>query len=105
MKNIYFDLKELGGHFDYVAKENNRITLQLSALEKKFKPLRDGIEELTTEHIKTITDDLGFITWWKMPEVEDKELDELKGLFKNLAPCNKDVICKLYDLLKNIEAP
>lgn len=103
MVTIHFDLKELGGHFDNVAKENNRITLELNNLEKKLKPVRDGLEELSLKHIRTIKKDLGFIEWWRMPAIKEKELDNIKGLFKNLAPFNKDVISKLYKILKNIE--
>ena len=103
METIHFNLKELGGHFDNVAKENNRITLGLKNLEKKLKPVRDGMKELSLKHMRTIKEDLGFIAWWKMPVIKEKELEGFKGIFKNLAPFNKDIIIKLYDLLKNIE--
>jgi len=103
MATIHFDLKELGGHFDNVAKENNRITLGLNNLEKELKPVRDGLKELSLKHIRTIKEDLGFIAWWKMPVIKEKELEDFKGIFKNLAPFNKDVISMLYELLKNIE--
>lgn len=103
METMHFDLKELGGHFDNVAKDNNRITLGLNNLEKKLKPVRDGLKELSLKHIRTIEEDLGFITWWRMPPIKERELEDFKGIFKNLAPFNKDVISKLYDLLKNIE--
>ena len=98
-----FGLKEFLGHFPYVAEENNRTTVQLSDFEKFLNPVKCGNEELSIYHLKAIKSDMGFVSCWKIPEVEEKELESLEGMFCNLEPLDLSVISALFDLLKNIE--
>ncbi len=103
MEIKHFDLHELYGHFSNVAEENNRILLQLEALERKFKPLKSKDEKFSLKHIKYIQDDYGFMVWWKMPEISEEDLAKCGIDFRNLGPKDEKSIGDLYDILKNIE--
>ncbi len=98
-----FDLKQLRDHFCDIGEKRWGQTLQLEELESKFKRIKEGREELSLMHIEAIRDDFAFTRWWKMPEIEEGDLVTLTGIFMNLTPKSKEVIWKLFDLLKNIE--
>lgn len=103
METKHFNLFELYGHFSSVAEENNRILLQLENLERKLKTLKSKDERLSIKHIKYIQDDLGFMIWWKMPEINEEDLAICDIDFKNLGPKDEKSIDDLYNILKNIE--
>lgn len=103
METEHFNLFELYGHFSNVAEENNRILLHLENLEMKFKQLKSKDERFSLKHIKFIQDDLGFMIWWKMPEINEEDLAVYDINFKNLGSKDEKSIDDLYDILKNIE--
>jgi hypothetical protein len=97
------NLKSLLGHFSFVAEEKNLIAVQLDELEAVMKPVRRGIEEFSSKHLKTLESDLGFLSWWRVPEIGDFELAPLQGVFRRLRPLDEDTIGTLQSILKNIE--
>lgn len=103
MENKRFDLKKLLGHFSEIGGRRWGITLQLNRLENVFRPVKEGKEELSLNHIIAIRDDWAFMNWWKMPEIREEDLLPLKGAFVRLKPRDENVITRLFDLLKNIE--
>ena len=98
-----FDLKQLLDYFYDIGEKRWGQILQLEKLEKVFKPIKDGKEELSLKHLKTVRDDWAFLNWWKMPPIKEKDLEPFKGVFADLGTRDKRIIGKLYDLLKNIE--
>lgn len=98
-----FDLKQLLTYFSEIGGKRWAITLQLHNLEKLFKPIKDGKEELSLKHILAIRDEWAFANWWKMPQIREEGLVSLRGVFTRLKPKDEIVIGKLFDLLKNIE--
>jgi hypothetical protein len=96
-------LKSLLGHFSFVAEEKNLITVQLDELETVMKPVRLGHEEFSTKHLKTLESDIGFFSWWRVPEIGEDELASLRGLFRRLRTLDEDAIGTLQSILKNIE--
>ncbi|MFQ6061601.1 MAG: hypothetical protein ACE5J9_00270 [Methanosarcinales archaeon] len=103
MVNVKFDLKQLLEYFSDIGEKRWGQTLQLEVLEKVFIPVKEGNEEFSLKHLKAISNDCSFANWWKMPEIREKELTPLKSVFTKLKPCDKKVIGKLFDLLKDIE--
>jgi len=103
METKKFDLKQLLTYFSEIGGRRWAITLQLNKLEKVFKPVKDGTEELSLKHILAIRDDWAFANWWKMPQIREEDLVRFKGVFTRLKPKDEIVIGKLFDLLKNIE--
>lgn len=103
MSSQKFDLKQLLGHFYDIGEKRWGQIIQLEELENKFKPVKEGKEELSLKHIKAVRDDCAFARWWKMPEIAEEDLAIFKSVFANLIPKDKEVIWKLFDLLKNIE--
>lgn len=103
MNNGTFDLKELPRYFVVIRKEAGRPILLTKKIETEFSLIKSGEEELSTRHLKLLSEDGRFSTWWKMPEISDEDLIKLKGKFKNLEPKCKDAIDGLFDIIKNIE--
>lgn len=97
------DLKSLLGHFSFVAEEKNLISVQLEKLETVMKPVRKGQEEFSTKHLKALESDIGFFSWWRVPEIGEDEIASLQGLFGRLRPLDEDAIGALQSILKNIE--
>jgi len=101
-----FDLKKVGEYFSELGK----IYLgnpQMNELEKIFKPIKDGREELTVDHIRALRDDenkyWSFLNWWRMPEINENELLILRGALVEVKRKDKILVKKLIDILKNIE--
>lgn len=103
MGNENFDLRELLDHFSDIGEKRWGQTLQLDILEKVFTPVKEGDEELSIKHLEAISNDCAFANWWKMPEISKEDLSPLKDSFTKLKPQDKEVIGKLFDLLKNME--
>jgi len=103
MNNNIFELKDLLKYFVTVRKKTGRTILLTKKLEGKFKKIRKGEEELTKKHLKLLSSDSSFSTWWKMPKVTNKDLSKLKGKFIDLEPQCKETIENLLDIIKNIE--
>lgn len=98
-----FNLNQLLDYFHDIGEKRWGQILQLEKLEKVFKPIKDGKEELSLKHLKAIRDDWAFLNWWKMPPINEEDLEPLKGVFVKLGTQDKEIIGKLHDLLKNIE--
>ena len=98
-----FDLKELLGHFDNIRKNIDGIILDVYELEKEFKPIKDGKEELSKRHLELLSEDWRFSNWWIMPEITKKDLIKLEGKFSKLKPFDRRIIEDLFNLIKNIE--
>jgi len=97
------DLKSLLGHFSSVAEEKGLITVQLDELETVMKPIRSGLEEFSLKHLRALESDVGFLSWWRVPEIGNDELISIRGLFRRLKPLDQDAIETLQGILKNIE--
>jgi len=67
------------------------------------EPVRNGKEEFSLRHFKVIKDDLGFLNWWRMPEISEDEIENLEGVFISIEPHDEKVINKLFNVIKNIE--
>jgi len=98
-----FDLKELLGHFEDIRKNIDGIVLNVSNLEKEFKPIKDGKEELSKRNLELLSKDWRFSNWWIMPEITKKDLIKLEGKFSKLKPFDRRIIEDLFNLIKNIE--
>lgn len=98
-----FDLKQLLDHFSDIGKKRWGQTLQLDVLEKVFLPVKNCKEELSPKHLEAIRDDYAFEKWWKMPGIKEEDFSPLEGIFSKLEPHNKEIVGKLFDLVKNIE--
>jgi len=103
MNSQKFDLKQLRDHFSDIGEKRWGQILHLEELESNFKPVKEGKEELSLNHIKIIRKDCAFTRWWKMPDISEGELAPMIGVFVKLVPKDKEVIWKLFDILKNIE--
>lgn len=61
---------------------------KMKELEDIFKPLKDGEEAFSLEHLKILIDEENrywkFLDWWKMPGIKEKELEYLKYIFNKL---------------------
>ena len=101
-----FSLKEVRKYFFTIGK----IYLgspKMRALESIFRPIRNGQEELSLEHIRAMQDPKNrywkFLNWWRMPEIIENELLNLRGAFLDIISNDKDLVENLFGILKNIE--
>jgi len=102
-----FDLMELRSYFTEIGQILQNMTLRMESLENELEGVRTGKEEFLLKHLRAIKDEdekyWRFLKWWKIPEIEDKDFFSLKGVFIGLQPKDKDVIEKLFGIIKNIE--
>jgi len=79
----------------------------LEGIEEEFRPLSRGEEEFSLRHIEILKDAehsyWRFLDWWRMPEIKQSEINDLKGLFKIPRPPVEEMTKCLLAVLKNIE--
>lgn len=98
-----FDLKQLLGLYECLGNLKYGGTLDFEQLEKSMEPVRLGREDFSYQHLEMLRRDNLFPAWWKLPELNARELESLKGVFRNLQPRDQDLVQKLFDIFKNIE--
>lgn len=103
MKNNEFNLKKLLGHFSDIGEMVYGKILDLDLLEKRMQDVRDGKEDFSLKHLRAINEDYAFIKWWKMPEISEQEVIQLRELFKFIDLKNQALVEKVYAILKHIE--
>lgn len=105
-QNSAFDLKKYWSHFPMVSQRELGGP-KMRELESIFAPLKAGTVEFSLRHIDIIKDEDSrywrFLDWWRMPEIDEADISDLKNAFSNVQPFNEGLITKLFNLLKNIE--
>jgi len=107
MEKGQFDLKKLSEYFTEIGQIVQTMTIRMELLEKELVGVRTGEEEFSLKHIKAIRDEdrkyWCFLKWWEMPEIEDRDLLSLKGIFVRLQPKDEHVIKELIHIIKYVE--
>lgn len=98
-----FDLKQLLGLYESLAILKYGGTLDFKRLEKLMEPVRLGREEFSCRHLQMLKEDNLFPAWWKLPELQQAELERIKWVFKNPGARDQNLVQKLFDIFKNIE--
>jgi len=98
-----FDLKALLPFYQQVAIWKYGGSLDFDLLEKSLEPVRRGEEAFSYRHLETLKKDNLFPAWWKLPEMQEEELEVLKWAFKNPGPRDPELVQKLFEIFKNIE--
>ncbi|PMP93897.1 MAG: hypothetical protein C0168_10650 [Candidatus Aminicenantes bacterium] len=98
-----FELKQLLPLYGEIGILKYGGTLNFNRLEKLMEPVRLGQEEFTLKHLEILTQDPLSPAWWKLPELNQAEIEPLKWAFKFLQPREETVIQKAFALFKNIE--
>jgi hypothetical protein len=79
----------------------------LEGIEEKFRPLSRGEEEFSLKHIEILKDEghtyWRFLDWWRIPRIEQSEVENLKEYFKLPRPATEVLAKRLFSVLKNIE--
>ena len=103
---VGFDLKELALYFPIISQRDLGGP-KMKKIEDLFAPLKSGSIEFGLQHIRIIRDEdkkyWRFLDWWRMPEISEADIVDLKHAFCGLRGFNEDLVMKLFDLLKNIE--
>jgi hypothetical protein len=101
-----FKLKQLRDMFPRISE----IALgkpNLEGIEEEFRPLSRGEEEFSLKHIEILKDAehryWRFLDWWRMPEIKQSEIDDLKRLFLIPRPPFEEMTKSLLAILKYIE--
>jgi hypothetical protein len=101
-----FHLKQLRDMFPRISE----IALgkpNLEGIEEEFRPLSRGEEEFSLKHIEILKDTehryWRFLDWWRMPEIKQSEIDDLKRLFRIPRPPVEEITKSLLAILKYIE--
>lgn len=105
-QNTAFDLKKYWAHFPIVSQRELGGP-KMRELESIFAPLKAGSAEFGLSHIDIIKDEDSrywrFLYWWKMPEISEADISDLKNAFYKIQAFDEALITRLFNLLKNIE--
>jgi hypothetical protein len=106
LKGEPFNLKKFWARFPVVSQRALGGP-RMRELETLFAPLKTGSAEFSLDYISIIADEDArfwrFHDWWKMPEIREEEISDLKHAFRDLQAFNESLIARLFALLKNIE--
>ncbi len=101
-----FNLKTVGKYFPNIS-ELYLGKPKMKELEDIFKPIKNGEEAFSIEHLKIMIDKENrywkFIDWWGIPEIKNEEMEKLIYVFEDLKQRDESVIKRLFKLLGNIE--
>jgi hypothetical protein len=75
----------------------------LEGIEEEFRPLSRGEEEFSLKPIEILKDAehryWRFLDWWRVPEIKQSEINDLKGLFKIPRPPVEEMTKSLFYVL------
>jgi hypothetical protein len=106
LKDEPFNLRKFWARFPIVSQRALGGP-RMQELEALFAPLKTGSAEFNLDYIHIVADEDArlwrFHDWWKMPEIREEEISDLKHAFRDLHAFNESLIARLFALLKNIE--
>ncbi|MBN1869528.1 MAG: hypothetical protein JW847_02995 [Candidatus Omnitrophica bacterium] len=101
MKSV-FNLKELLGHFKDIGEHRYGLVFDYEKYEDAFYKIKTGQIKLSKEHIKIFSEDSAFPIWWKIPEINNSELDKINNILANIKPYDLNQVWGLVEIFKNI---
>lgn len=103
MHSESFDLRQVFDLYPEVCLKYYGVTFDFEKLERKFLPIKLGKEEFSQKHLDVLESEYSFYNKCRMPRLNSKEINTIKGVLSVLKLKDQAWIEKLYNVIGNIE--